>query len=302
MKPAIAVMTFFFPFLKARSENGAFRHVWLKVFSEASQLRKHNLTEDERKPRLVEAFIEAWRDWANKDQEHEITDEDRYWLTDVTNRLDISDLIWLPLLNHRFHTDYDGFKEDTSELKKQTDNSTEELAALLLTLYSSIKTLHLPPGHPVWLSLGVKNSGEYRALGLSQTFKEAQWAKAGELNRAGKAFITAAKSTFYRQGVSDKLVYKDNILGKVMPDLNDDDCLSQFASLAGIDLSDFAPKEQERILDLLYFHERIGDKSAKTGVSYADYYGERADSEKVQRVRLFHKIKDKTKSKYLRTV
>jgi len=197
----------FFPFLKARSENGAFRHVWLKVLSEASQLRKQNLTEDERKARLVEVFIEAWRDWANEDPEHEITNEDLYWLTEVTERLGIGDLIWMPLLKQTLGQEYDKYLSNFNKIKREgyvpETMSAEEYAALLLTI-RDFKFNRLPNEHPLWQSLGVKTYAEYRKQGLSRVFREAQWAKTGELNRVDKAFITAANKAFIRQGTNTR--------------------------------------------------------------------------------------------------
>jgi hypothetical protein len=73
--------------------------------------------------------------------------------------------------------------------------------------------------------------------------------------------------------------------------LDDSERLSQFASLAGVNLDEFTAKEQERMLDLFSFFDRGNQKSSKTGISLRDYYGDRADSEKTQRQRLFQKIK-----------
>jgi len=74
--------------------------------------------------------------------------------------------------------------------------------------------------------------------------------------------------------------------------LDDNERLSQFASLVCVNLDEFTPKEQERILDLLDFYDRNNQKSSKTGISLKDYYGDRADSEKTQRQRLFQKIRN----------
>ena len=194
----------FFPFLKASSENRAFEHVWVEVLSKVYDLRKQNFAEDDLKARYVELFIEALRDWENKDPDHIKTDEDLYWLADLTSRLNISELIWMPLLKHRLHTDHDGFKEDTGKYTKLTGNSTEEFAALLLELNCSTKGIQLPNRHPVWKNLGVNTSREHRELGLSQVFKEAQWAKTGELNGAKKAFITAANKASKRRGTNTR--------------------------------------------------------------------------------------------------
>jgi hypothetical protein len=67
--------------------------------------------------------------------------------------------------------------------------------------------------------------------------------------------------------------------------------LSQFARLAGISLDDFTPREQARLLELLDAFDSGYEKSSKTGRSFRDYYGYRADTEKTMRQRLFQKIK-----------
>ena len=77
--------------------------------------------------------------------------------------------------------------------------------------------------------------------------------------------------------------------------LDDKERLCQFAEMAGIDLNEFKPKEQERMLDLLNFFDRGNEKSSKVGTSLKEYYGGRADSEKTQRARLFQKIRESTR-------
>ena len=71
----------FFPFLKASSENEAFRHVWVEVLSKLHDLKLQNLQEYNSKTRRVEIFLEALSNWENKDPDHIKTDEDLYWLS-----------------------------------------------------------------------------------------------------------------------------------------------------------------------------------------------------------------------------
>ena len=78
-----------------------------------------------------------------------------------------------------------------------------------------------------------------------------------------------------------------------MLDLDDKERLYQFAALAGIDLNEFTPKEQERMLDLLHLLKRDNEKGSKAG-TFKEYYGGRADSEKTQRSRLFQKVRTST--------
>ena len=201
----------FFPFLKASSENGAFEHVWIEILSKLHDLKMQNLEEYNSKTRRVQMFLEALGDWENEDPDHIKTDEDLYWLSDLTSRLNISELIWLPLLKHRLHTDYDGFREDASKYTKLTGNSAEEFATLLLELNCSTEDVQLPHTSKVWSHLGVNSSRERRELGLSQIFKEAQKAKTGELNEANKAFITAANKASKRRGTNTRTNIIENL-------------------------------------------------------------------------------------------
>jgi hypothetical protein len=50
--------------------------------------------------------------------------------------------------------------------------------------------------------------------------------------------------------------------------------------------------ESSRILDILHAQDAGYDFASKEGVSMQAYYGDRADSEKTQRQRLFKKIRE----------
>lgn len=73
--------------------------------------------------------------------------------------------------------------------------------------------------------------------------------------------------------------------------LDDSERLAIFISLAGINIDDLTPKERHRLLELLKAIDMGHNFASKKGLSIADYYGDRADSEKTQRSRLFQKIK-----------
>jgi len=77
----------------------------------------------------------------------------------------------------------------------------------LLTLLFSSSSLTFPPGHPFWLSLGVKDKGEWENLGAAKVVKLAEFAKTGKLNNVLKTFVKAMNSAYKRQGTSEKLVY-----------------------------------------------------------------------------------------------
>jgi len=73
--------------------------------------------------------------------------------------------------------------------------------------------------------------------------------------------------------------------------LEDSERLEKFVKLIGINLDDFNPKEQHRLIELMTALDMDYEFASKKGVSITDYYGGRADSEKTQRSRLFKKIK-----------
>ena len=73
--------------------------------------------------------------------------------------------------------------------------------------------------------------------------------------------------------------------------LDDSERLEEFTSLVGIDINDLTPKEQDMILDLLSALDTGYEFSSKKGVPIKAYYGDRANSQKTQRSKLFKKIK-----------
>ena len=85
-----------------------------------------------------------------------------------------------------------------------------------------------------------------------------------------------------------------------MCDLDDSERLLRLAELVGIDMNEFTPREQERMLGLLDFFETGNEKNSKIGLSFKDYYGDKSDSEKTQRAKLFQKIKERTSHTYLK--
>jgi hypothetical protein len=149
-------------------------------------------------------FDEALRDWSPK---HEITDEELYWLTDVTGRLGIGDMIWDTYLLQSLERDWDAFAANFSEMKRKNvvpeSLSAEEYTALLLTI-RELDFNRLPYRHPLWQSLGVQTYAEYRKLGLSQVFRMAEWVKTGEVSRVEKALVTAAIQYFRRRGTNTR--------------------------------------------------------------------------------------------------
>lgn len=273
-------------------------HAW-GLFVEDKKLRDERLTEEERKARLVEAFIENWRNWMNENPNHVVTHEDLTWWCDVTGRLGIGEHIWQQVLIHRLNTDYDGWLEHIKGLKAKNaipyDLQPKEYAALILSLYELIEFGCLPPGHPVWVSLGVNNYGEFKAI--NPILDTVILANTKHFNRIMRAFLTTAKRAYQRQGKSDKLAYVSEYTGiePVTEDkieyLSDDDRLSQFCELNGIEMDKLTDGDVNRVKELLRALDDY-DFASKQGVSLSAYYGDKANSEKTQRQRLFKKLRN----------
>lgn len=83
-------------------------------------------------------------------------------------------------------------------------------------------------------------------------------------------------------------------------DLDDSERLLRFAELVGIDINEFTPKERERMMGLVDLFEKDYEKGSKIGLSFKDYYGDKSDSEKTQRAKLFQKIRKRTSHPYLK--
>jgi hypothetical protein len=77
--------------------------------------------------------------------------------------------------------------------------------------------------------------------------------------------------------------------------LSEDERLMSFTERAGIDLKDLTTSDCRRILYLLEGLESGYEFASKRGVPISALYGDRANSEKVKRQRLFKKIRDKYK-------
>lgn len=74
--------------------------------------------------------------------------------------------------------------------------------------------------------------------------------------------------------------------------LSDGDRLSQFCELAGVDMDTLTGGDSNRILDILHALDEDYDFASKQGMAMRAYHGERADSEKTQRQRLFKKLRE----------
>lgn len=119
--------------------------------------------------------------------------------------------------------------------------------------------------------------------------------KAGLIHR-GLKVIDEESGEVVQMDVEDRSIVQP----EDMLDLDDSDRLLRFAELVGIDINEFTPREQERMLGLLDFFEKGNEKSSKMGISFKDYYGGKSDSEKTQRAKLFQEIRERTSHPYLK--
>lgn len=74
--------------------------------------------------------------------------------------------------------------------------------------------------------------------------------------------------------------------------LDDRERLLGFAEHASININDLTPKDQQKLTEFMNADDMGYQLASKKGVSLAAFYGNRADSEKTQRHRLFEKIRD----------
>ena len=161
----------------------------------------------------------------------------------------------------------------------------------------------VPPGHPLLCLLGVKNEGEWKKLTPAR-----QWLALFDAFTERKQACSVITTRLFHRWAEDsstssvsreRLVYGDEVLERIAAKsdepceyLNDSDRLSQFCELVGIEMNALTDGESNRILDILHALDADYDFASKEGWSMQSYYGDRADSEKTQRQRLFKKIRE----------
>lgn len=266
---------------------GVLQHFW-PLYYVYPTLQKQGLSGQALKERMWKCFKRLLIKWGEDGPQEKITPLDIHWLVDITCQVDIADLLCFSRLKWAIENDYNGFVERVKEI---TDLPAEEVAALL---YDPPK-LNFPPGHPLWLARGVEHVGQWRELKEKRVLNDAK-------NTLGilRAFAAAMKNAYEREGRSDndKVMYISEHTGpgpsieSEIPYLDDANRLSQFFEIAGVDMSMLTEGELARILDLLNALDIGFDFSSKKGRPIEAYYGDKADSEKTQRNRLFRKIRE----------
>lgn len=256
----------------------------LEVEARIDELETLERPEAEHREAVALAFGEGLLDWLRELSDKDITDEEyeeeyAWWLWyGVT----------LGIIN-------DDTRRKRIEIQAQQGiyktYKDLEVAALLFDP-PEIKIEQIPPGHIFWSILGVRDAGEWHKLdGITRCIRCQK-----TLTKQVRVFLRLLISKEAKKGMTGRLEYVSDFTG-IEPSvdnkidyLNNRDRLSQFYELAGIDMELLTDRESSRILDLLNALD-VYDFASKQGFSMAAYYGDKADSEKTQRQRLFKKIR-----------
>ena len=261
------------------------------------KLKELNLPEDEYQEAVKSAYHEGLIAWAEENPDSYTLEEFAGWVWYGWKLGVLPDDWGINLMTDAINKDYDQFTRNFEWLQRDglipQNLSVPEFAALLLDP-PDMHITQIPPGHDFWYALGVKDAREWHAKdGLT---RQIDWHK--RLGNFGRVFLRLLANKESRLGASDKLRYVSEFNG-IEPSiennieyLNDNDRLSFICELAGIEMDKLTDGDSSRILDILYVLDAGYDFASKQGVSMAAYYGDKANSEKTQRQRLFKKLRD----------
>jgi len=269
-------------------------------------LQKQGLSGQALNDRLLKCFVRLLQKWGESDPEHELTTTDLFWLAHIATDMKLSDFLLSQVVTFSITNDCGDFTKRVKELGLFINPL--ELAALLL---SPSNDLTSPPGHPLWLARGVKNAREWQELGPARIFKDL-----ANVESVIKVFAIALWRAFEHYGASEKVIYDSEYTGldqtqadygktihngkkiknqRLIPPieyLSDSDRLSQFYEQAGVDMDTLTDSESSRLLDILHALDTGYDFASKQGVSMTAYDGDKANSKKTQRQRLFKKVRE----------
>jgi len=275
-----------------------------------STIRESNPESDCQK-KMEEKFVLILQTWADEDPEYLITSQDIFWLCVVMSQLELKRITGKEILKETLNNDRDCVLNNIKTMRIlhmiPAGLSDEEF----LTLIFAPPELKIPPGHPYFTSLGVSNAAEWNSLEekrLPILAKHIDVHLKVLIRTAQKAYEQLDKEPS-RFEHKDKYYYisrfseipESKIANLPTEDrhieyLSDQDRLSQFWKLAGVEMGSFTEGESRRILDLFTALDDITGHgyslASKKGISLKAYYGDRADSEKAQRQKLFKKIRE----------
>lgn len=227
---------------------------------------------------------------------------ERYWWSVVfeTAGLNFTDIVINSYIQYLVENHWQRFKEDFTKMKNEgAVPSNIKTAEEYLSLRFAPPKVRLYTNDPVYQALGVRTEKELDALSNSEYyFLLAKMVTDGTFIRLHNATYHDYQRDYEWQGASDKVSLFSEYIGLEpgaedrIEYLNDSDRLSQFFDLAGIDRDTLTDGESNRVLDMLGALDTGYDFASKKGVSMQAYYGDRADSEKTQRQRLFKKIRE----------
>ena len=272
---------------------------WLIQTEErVNAIEELKLPEDDRQEAILLAYYQSLQDWQQEHRGRDLTDEEFTWWTWYGSTRGILPHNWgIKLMCESIDKDYAQFTRNIEKMKKDgvipENLSVPEFAALLLDPPDG-NIGQIPPGHNFWYSLGVNDAGEWHAKdGLTRLMTIIK-----KINAAGRSYLRLLISKEARRGAGDKIEYVpdysgiDPVIYNEIEFLDDNDRLSLFCELTGIDSSTLTDNESARILDILKALDAGYEFASKQGVSMAAYYGEdRKEAEKKARQRLFKKIK-----------
>ena len=261
--------------------------------------------------KMEETFVLILQTWADEEPEYLITSQDIFWLCVVMSQLELKRITGKEILKETLKNDrncvLNNIKTKLILHMIPAGLSDEEF----LTLIFAPPKLKIPPGHPYFTSLGVNNAAEWNALEEKRLPILAK-----HIDAHLKVLIRTARRAYEqldnepcRFEHKDKYYYTsrfseipESIIANLHTEdrrieyLNDQDRLSQFWELAGVEMGSFTDGESRRILDLFTALDDIEgygySLASKKGISLKAYYGDRADSEKAQRQKLFKKIRE----------
>ncbi|MFC2018694.1 hypothetical protein ACFLU4_01890 [Chloroflexota bacterium] len=304
---------------------------------EMTRLDEMNLAPEEFLKFYRDSLTQEWKRYSQELSNAGITHIEHYWWyqlfwdTGMSNG-EINSLLWSESWGEPIR-DLRSFNiiESIVEEGKVEGSIPSNITALeFMTMLFTPIDLQLHPGDPVYRALNVKSGKELRDKFPSVRLLFAKIIVDGTFDKGLLRAILhdlkrdySSSETHYPR-LSTKSInrlidsglihrgyeYEDNegnktpniIDGSYKDDvLTDQERIEYFGRLAGISINELTPRDQTYLIELLHVVDMGYEFSSKQGLSIKDFYGDKADSKKTTRSRLFKKVKDleekaKTKS------
>lgn len=294
---------------------------------EVTRLQSLDLTSEEFQKIYRDFLTQEWKKYNQELSNAGITHIEYYWWYQLfwdtgmsngeINSLLLSEPWGEPLRDPRSFSIIESMVE---EGKEEGFIPSDITALQYITMLFTPINLHLHPEDPVYKALNVKSGKELRdkfssprlmfaKMIVDGTFKGLYRAVIHDLRReyAGSETHYPRLSTKSMDRLVDSGVihrgyeYEDDEGHKVLDViddshgdavLTDEERMEYFGRLAGININELTPKDQAYVLELLNIMDRGYEFSSKHGLSIKDFYGDKADTKKTTRSRLFKKIRN----------